>query len=124
MRRAAKSSVDALIRELAPRERKLVRALRALVRKTAPDCVETSVWRAISYHRPAVGGRVKGALCMIEAKRGKVVLSFIHGARLADPARLLRGTARSKRFVDVATSSDATRPALAGLIREAATIEW
>jgi hypothetical protein len=103
--------------------RRLVAALRQLVRRIAPDALETELWGSLSYHRPGVGGRVKGAVCQIVAKRGRVRLDFIHGIRLSDPAGLLEGDAISKRYVPIATPEDIRRPAIAALIREAAALD-
>lgn len=100
----------------------IVTALRKLVRRLVPEALETTVWGAISFHRPRIGGRVKGAVCQIVVKDGRVRLDFIHGIRLADPSRLLRGDGLSKRHVPIATVADARRPAIAALIREAAAV--
>jgi len=101
-----------------------VSALRALIRKTVPDAVESLLWGGISYHRPQQGGRVKGAVCQIGVKKGKVRLEFIHGVRLADPHRLLRGTRLSKRYVLVDSVASARRRELAELLREAANVDF
>jgi hypothetical protein len=107
---------------LSPEVRDLVVALRAVVRQTIPQAKETVVWGSLSYHRPEVGGRVKGAVCLIVVKRNRVRLDFIHGIRLADPAGLLRGQQVSKRFVPIETAADAERPEVAALIREAGAL--
>jgi len=124
MQHATRHELDAFLRELSPEERRLVRSLRALVRRTIPRCDETMLWGGISYHRPEIGGRVKGSVCLIGAKHGQVEIGFIHGARLDDPERLLRGSRLSKRFVPIRAQSDVDRPALANLIRAAAAITW
>jgi hypothetical protein len=50
---------------LDPEARKLVVALRRVVRRTVPAAEESLLWGGLSYHRPEVGGRVKGAVCQI-----------------------------------------------------------
>lgn len=115
--------VTAFLRGLPPEVRGVVSALRAVVRRAAPGAEESMLWGGLSYHRPAVGGRVKGAVCLIGVKRGKARLEFIHGIRLADPAGLLRGQLRSKRHVPMETTADAERPEIAALIREAAALD-
>ena len=85
------------------------------------------MWGSLSYHRPEVGGRVKGSVCQIVVKRGQVRQDSIHGIRLADPCGLLQGDRLSKRFVSIGTIVDAERPEIATLIREAAALdpaEW
>jgi hypothetical protein len=108
---------------LSPDDQDLVEALREVVRRVVPEAKETLLWGGLSYHRPQVGGRVKGAICLIGAKRGKVHLEFIHGIRLADPQRLLQGNRLSKRHVLIDTVADALRPEIAALIREAAALD-
>lgn len=107
--------------------RQLVLALRNVVRRNVPQAEESHLWGGLSYHRPEVGGRVKGAVCQINFKGGQVRLEFIHGIRLADPSGLLQGHLVSKRFVHIATAADAERSEIGALIREAAALdpaEW
>ena len=116
------SDVRAFLNGLSVESRELVLALRAVVRRAAPEAVESVVWASLSYHRPEVGGRVKGAVCLIVVRGDRVRLDFIHGVRLPDPAGLLQGRQVSKRFVPIETPADAERPKLAALIREAAAL--
>jgi hypothetical protein len=100
--------------------RRIVDALRRVIRRAAPGSEESIVWGAWSYHRPWIGGRVKGATCQIVVKRGRVRLDFIHGIRLHDPQRLLQGTGISKRYVPIPSVAVARRRGIEQLIREAA----
>lgn len=121
------ADVKAFLNCLSPEVRDIVLALRTVVRRIIPQAHESIVWGSLSYHRPDIGGRVKGAVCLIVIRKGKVRLDFIHGFRLADPAGLLRGQQVSKRFIPIETSEDAERPEIAVLIRQAATLdptEW
>ncbi len=121
------SGVRAFLDGLASESRQLVLALRGVVRRTVPDAEESLLWGGLSYHRPQVGGRVKGAVCLIVVKGGKVRMEFIHGVRLADPCGLLQGDRVSKRFVPIGSVADAGRREVADLIREAAGLdpaEW
>jgi hypothetical protein len=74
-------------------------------------------------HPLQVGGRVKGAVCQIVVKGGRVRLDVIHGIRLADPCGLLQGDGVSKRFVPIGAVADAERPEVTALIREAAALD-
>jgi hypothetical protein len=112
------ADVRAYLNSLPPEVRDLVSALRRLVRRTIPQAEESIVWGSLSYHRPDVGGRVKGAACLIVAKRGQVSLDFLHGVRLADPSGLLCGHRVSKRYVPVTSHAELERPEVAALIRE------
>jgi hypothetical protein len=105
-----------------PEVRKIVGKLRMAIKRLVPDAEESCVWGCLSYHRPRVGGRVKGAVCQIVVRREQVRLDFIHGIRMRDPAGLLRGRQVSKRFVPIETLSDALRPEIAALVREAAAV--
>jgi hypothetical protein len=113
----------AFLDALPPEARPLVVALRNVVRRTVPHAEESVVWGSLSYHRPQVGGRVKGAVCLIVVRRGQVRLDFIHGIRLADPGGLLQGDQVSKRFVPIETVADAERLEVAALLREAGALD-
>jgi len=115
--------VNTFLNSLPPEIRGLLCDLRAAVRRTIHHAEESLLWGGLSYHRPKVGGRVKGAVCLIGAKRGRVRLDFIHGIRLTDPSGLLQGNRKSKRFVPIETAADAERPEIATLIREAAALD-
>lgn len=102
----------------------LVRELRRLVRNTVPGAAETVVWSCLSYHQPAVGGRVKGAVCQLEVRRDVVRLGFIHGIRLPDPKRLLAGEGLSKRHIELRPGLPMPRAALRALVRAAARVRF
>jgi hypothetical protein len=104
-------------------QREIVVAARNVVRRTISQAEESFAWGGLSYHRPEIGGRVKGAVCQITAKRGQVRLEFIHGVRLTDPQGLLQGDRKSKRFVPIGTATDAQRPEIVVLIQEAAEVD-
>jgi hypothetical protein len=95
----------------------------AVVQRAVPEAEESILWGGLSYHRPDVGGRVKGAVCLIGVKKGKVRLDFIHGIRLADPSGFLQGQLLSKRYVPMETIADTQRPEIEALIREAAALD-
>ncbi len=113
--------VDArtLLAVLSPDARRVVVWLRQLVRRAAPTATETVLWGGLSYHLAFLGGRVKGAVCQIGVKRNVVVLAFIHGVLLPDPAHLLRGTGKSKRCVRVEYVGQYPAATLARLVRSA-----
>ena len=106
-----------------PESRDVVTDLRAVVRGTVPDAEESLLWGGLSYHAPWIGGRVKGSVCQISAQHGEVRLEFIHGVRLDDSRRLLRGERISKRYVPIRSVAEAQRPEIADLVREASILE-
>jgi hypothetical protein len=97
--------------------------LRNLVAAECPSAAERILWRSLSYHDPEKGGPVKGAICQISLARDHVRLSFIHGVRLADPDRLLRGSRLSKRFVRIDDYQRAPWEAMRRLIRQAGRLD-
>ncbi len=107
---------------LSARDRKTVRALRDVIRTILRDAEESLLWGSLSFYLPAVGGRVKGAVCLITVKAGEIRLEFIHGVRLSDPADLLQGDRVSKRFLPISSVAEARRPEVAALIHEAAAL--
>lgn len=119
----ANVSMHTFLASLSPQVRGTVSALREVVLRTVPQAEESVAWGGLSYHRPGVGGRVKGAVCQIVVKAGRVRLDFIHGIRLADPHRLLQGNRLSKRFVPIEDDADTERPEVVALIEEAANLD-
>jgi hypothetical protein len=113
----------AFLAPLSSEAREIVVSLRDVIRRTVPQAEESLLWGGVSYHRPEVGGRVKGAVCQIGVKGSQVRLDFIHGVRLPDPASLLQGDRRSKRYVPVDSVWVAERPEIAALIRAAAALD-
>ena len=103
-----------------PGQRQIVAALRRLIRQIAPETSETVLWDSLSCHRPSFGGRIKGAVCLITPKADCVHLAFIHGAALADPHHLLRGSGKAKRFVPIREVRDSERQGLSALVKAAA----
>lgn len=92
-----------------------------MILRAAPRAAEGMKFRCPCYwHAGAFFGSIGGNICVIEVKRGKVVLSFIRGAGLPDPAGLLRGKAKAKRFVPVPSVDAARDVKLARLVRASA----
>lgn len=123
MTSARSPDVEAFLGRLTPGTKPIVLALREVIRRVVPRAAESVVWGALSYHRPWIGGRVRGAVCQIVVKRDRVRLDFIHGARLPDPHGWLRGERLSKRYVPIEDVAQARRADLAFLIREASIYE-
>ncbi len=116
---AQDGEIAAFLNMLSPEVRPIVQELRELVSAAAPTATETVVWGSLSYHLAILGGRVKGAVCQICPRGGRVEVAFIHGALLPDPRHLLRGGGKSKRVFRVKDLGGTTQHALARLIRSA-----
>ncbi len=117
------SEVDDLLERLSPDQQRTVLLVREVVRATVPAARESVLWGALSYHRPEVGGRVKGAVCLIVPRNGRVRLDFIHGIHLSDPKGLLRGDGVSKRYLPIDALGPIECKEIARLVREAATLD-
>jgi hypothetical protein len=106
-----------------PEVRDIALELRNLVNSVCPYATERILWGGLSYHDSAKGGPVKGAICQIEVGRNQVRISFIHGARLSDPASLLVGDRLSKRHMQIDEYERAPWDAIRRLIEEAAALD-
>ncbi len=102
----------------------IVRQLRRMVLSAAPEATESIKFGALSYyHGGATFASIGSNICMIDAKRGQVTLSFIRGVELEDPHHLLRGSGKYKRFVAIPSRDAALDPRLVDLVREAAQLD-
>ena len=97
--------------------------LRNVVSAVCPQATERILWGALAYHDEDKGGPIKGGICQIEIHQGHVRLSFVHGVRLRDPASLLRGDRRSKRYVLLESYEGAPWASLRALVQEAARLD-
>lgn len=106
-----------------PEVRDIALELRNIVSSVCPYATERILWGGLSYHNPAKGGPVKGAICQIELDRNHVRLSFIHGVRLRDPGSMLMGDQMSKRHLAIVSYEQAPWEAIRGLIEEATALD-
>ena len=92
--------------------------LRELVAATVPDAVESVYkgWHGFGYRHPEAG-----YVCAVFPRAEGVQLSFEHGTGLPDPRRLLRGTGRQVRHVEVRAPGDPPAAHLVELIDAALT---
>jgi len=119
--RLSAAELDIFLRGQSLPARRVLRALRRIVLETVPRAVESVRFGALCYYYSGKPyGAIGGNICMIEVRRGRVVLSFIQGASLHDPNALLRGKGKAKRFVPIETVAAARDPRIIVLIREAA----
>jgi hypothetical protein len=102
-----------------PDVKRICTALRKTILKLHRGAVEV-VW---PRHRIASFGvgpkKMTEHYAYIGVHRAYANLGFYHGAKLADPARLLEGTGKGLRHVKVHTVAEAGRPAIAALLRKA-----
>jgi hypothetical protein len=116
------AEVERLLAHFPAEVRDIALELRGIVSSACPHAAERILWRGLSYHDPARGGPVRGAICQVELTRDRVRLSFIHGARLKDQDSLLQGDRVSKLYLEIDSFDEAPWTAVQGLICEASRL--
>ena len=118
----AEAQLRAYIDRIDPKKQKLIRSLRAAVRKRFPTANEL----AYDYRHSLVisyspTDRGIDAVVAISARATGVSLYFNQGPQLPDPKRLLLGSGKQTRFIQVEAASQLAHPDVEALI--AATID-
>ena len=107
--------IDRLIAEIGDWRRETFAAIRRIILEADPEIVEEWKWMG-----SPVWSR-DGIIALANAHKGKVKLTFAHGAHLADPDRLfnagLEGNAR--RAIDFFEGDAVNEPTLERLVRAA-----
>ena len=96
----------------------LATSLRDFVRSTIPDASETldEQGRVVGY---GIGAGYSGLVCTIIPSKTGVKLGIVRGAELPDPRKLLEGSGKRHRYVQIAQPSDLDRSGLADLLAAA-----
>jgi hypothetical protein len=110
-------SIDELLSACEPGVRRLANAARKRISTVVPHATEKlrPGWGLIGYNAPAY-------FAFIAPARDHVRIGFEWGVMLADPQRILEGSGSQVRHVTIRTAGDLRAPALAELIRAAASI--
>ena len=121
-KRTPEAQLRAYIDKLDPKNQKLFRLVRAAVRKRFPTANEL----AYDYGDALVIGyspadRGIDSVVAIRASATGVSLYFSQGPQLPDPKRLLQGSGKQTRFIQVEAASQLAHPDVEALI--AATID-
>lgn len=100
----------------------LAREARVLLLKLLPDAEETvdPTAAVLSY---GYGSGYRGMICTVLLSKSGVKIGFVGGAELADPDKLLEGSGKKHKYVQLHTASDLSRPGMKQLI-EAAYAAW
>ncbi|HET7780622.1 MAG TPA: hypothetical protein VFL07_18930 [Rudaea sp.] len=105
------AELESYIDRLDPKHQKLLRSVRAAVRKRFPTANELaydySSHVVISY---SATDRAIDAILAIDGRSDGVRLYFMHGPQLPDPKRLLQGSGSQARFVPVEAVSQLAHP--------------
>jgi hypothetical protein len=116
--------IDAIIRKTSDWRGSKLSQLRALIRKADPAAVEEVKWKKPSRPMGVPVWSHDGILCIGEALKNAVRLTFPHGALVKDPKKLFntRLDSRTIRAIDFREGDGVDEVALRGLVREAARL--
>lgn len=107
--------IDQYIEELTDWRRATLASVRNTILAADPEIVEEWKWMGSpTWSRD-------GLIAVGNAHKGKVKLTFAHGARLDDPARLFNGADKgnTRRSIDIFEGTEPDETALQNLVRAA-----
>ena len=116
-KRTPEAQVRSFIGRFDPKDQKLIRSVRAAVRKRFPTANELAYDYAHSVvlsYSPTERG-IDG-IVSLSARANDVRLYFNQGPQLPDPKRLLLGSGKQARFVQVEAASQLAHPDIEALI--------
>ena len=98
--------------------------VRALIHEADPEVVETVKWRKPSNPSGVPVWEHDGIICTGETYKDKIKLTFIQGAKLADPAGVFNGkdAGATRRSVDIFEGDEVDEAAFRELVREAVAL--
>ena len=119
-RRLAEVQVLGLVAKFAPAHEQLVGATRRWLRRRLPTAHEVVYeYRDCFVISCSPNERGYEGVFAIRASADGVKLYFNRGKGLPDPAKLLQGSGKQTRWIDLEGASTLARPEVAGLIDEA-----
>jgi hypothetical protein len=117
---SAETQLRSFIEKFEPKDQRLIRAVRAAVRRRFPTANEL-VWD--NYNFFVIGysptERPSDSIVSVAARANAVGLCFIHGARLPDPKRLLLGSGKQTRFIRLESADILAHPDVEALVSAA-----
>ena len=115
-RKSGAITVDSILEGHAPHVREIVERLRAIIRATVPDAIESAhaVWHSLSYKHPD-----SGYFCGLFPQPDRVDVAFEFGVLLADPDHLLAGDGKQVRYLRLKDAAELREAALRQLLIEA-----
>ena len=116
--------IDSIVRELRDWRGKRLSQLRSLIKKADPAAVEQVKWKKPSRPQGVPVWSHDGILCIGEALKSAVRLTFPKGAMLRDAKKLFNTRLDSKtvRAIDIHEGDSVDAAGLKALIREAARL--
>jgi hypothetical protein len=112
--------VDAFLAKFDPVMGKLIRSVRAALRKRFPTAIELVY---DNYNFFVIGysptERPTDYIVSLAANSKGVGLSFNHGATLPDPKKILQGAGKQNRFIRLPNAAELAKPEVEALLRAA-----
>jgi len=117
----ASREIDSIIKSLGGWRGETLAGLRAAIKKASPSLVEEVKWKKPSNPAGVAVWSHDGTVCIGEALKNAVRLTFPKGALIADPKKLFNARLDSKatRAIDVREGESLDDAAFARLIRDA-----
>ena len=111
---------DELLAQFPPDVQRIANRVRAVLHGAVPTLSERALpgWRAIGFRDPQAGH-----VCALFPGDKEMRLYIEHGARLADPDRLLQGTMKRGRYIPFRSLRSVRSRALTRLIRDAVRMQ-
>src|SRR5579863_4053439 len=117
---SSEKQVDAFIAKFDPAIAKLIRSIRAALRKRFPTAIEMIY---DNYNFFVIGysptERPTDYIVSLAANAKGAGLSFNHGATLPDPAKILQGAGKQNRFIRLPNAAVLATPNVEALLRAA-----
>ena len=107
-------SFDEYFADQSPKNRSIIRTLRAFVKLVAPGLQESVKWGNGCW---VIGSR---PVAYVHSAPDYVQFGFFHGSGLKDPQRILEGKGQYVRHIKVCKHSDIDEDAFKMLLRQAA----
>jgi hypothetical protein len=118
---SASQEIDSIIKGVDDWRGKTLARLRARIKTASPSVVEEVKWKKPSNPAGVPVWSQEGIVCVGEALKNAVRLTFPKGALIADPKKLFNTRLDSKttRAIDVREGEDVDEAAFTALIRHA-----
>ena len=111
--------VDEYLAIVGPAREPLVRELDAIIRAAGPALTPRVAYKLLMY---VVGTDRRGWVVAIDVHPKVPGVRFLHGVRLSDPARVLRGGTSTLMTLDIKDPARLDRAGLAAFVREAVAV--
>ena len=117
----ATDPIEAFVEGQTPAVQPIVRRLRALVKETLPDLVESLDTRGVLRYGRGAG--MHEWTCYVSGHKAHANLGFARGAGLPDPDGLIEGTGKNLRHVKVRSVDAVDHPGLKRLLEAAGKLD-